>query len=97
VLVPHVLTAEEEEMVERIILLEKPAHTAYELKRYWDLFRVGEARLGLDTQIGESVLLGPLVLGDSALADAFLSPGYPHDIEDRIVLDRDPLGDFPPL
>ena len=97
VLVPHDLSAEDELMVERIVLLEKPAHTAFDLKRYWDLFRVGEARLGIDTQIGYSSYVSALVLGDSYLADGYLAAAYPFDIEDRIVSDRDTLGDLPPL
>ncbi len=97
VLVPHDLSDQDWLMVERIVELGKPAHTAFELKRYWDLFRVGEARLGLDTQIGHSSTVSALVLGDSYLADAYLEAAYPFDIEDRLVSDRDLLGGLPPL
>ena len=97
VLAPHCLTEEQMAMVERIVELEKPAHTAFELKRYWDLFRVGEARLGLDTQLGFSSAFGPVVLGISPLPDGYLQPPYPYDVADRIVLKRDRLGDYPEL
>src|SRR5262249_28225542 len=52
-LVPEGLTPEESAMVERILNLEKPAHTRFDVRRYFEFFRVGEARLGLDTVIGE--------------------------------------------
>jgi phage tail-like protein len=93
VLVPHALTQEDEEMVERIIQLEKPAHTAFELKRYWDLFRVGEARLGLDTQLGDSATITALMLGVDTLGVHYLAAAYPFDIETRMVLERDRLGE----
>ncbi len=97
VLVPHDLTVEQRAMVERIVTLERPAHTAFDLKVYWALFRVGEARLGLDTALGYSSRFEPFTLGDTYLADGFLPPPYPFDIEDRIVVARDRLGDLPAL
>jgi phage tail-like protein len=97
VLLPHGLAPEQQEMARRIIELEKPAHTAFELTRYWDMFRVGEARLGLDTQLGSTSLIGPLWLGDSALADAYLQAPYPFNVRDRLISDRDRLGDMPGL
>jgi hypothetical protein len=97
VLLPHGLAPEQQEMARRIIELEKPAHTAFELTRYWDMFRVGEARLGLDTQLGSASLIGPLWLGDSALADAYLRAPYPFNVRDRLISDRDRLGDMPGL
>lgn len=97
VLLPHTLTEEQRQMAERIINLEKPAHTAFEVKRYWDLFRVGEARLGLDTQLGETSLIGAVVLGDSVLPDGYLEAPYPFAVRDRLISDRDRLGDLPEL
>jgi phage tail-like protein len=97
VLLPHGLTPEEYEMAQRIIDLEKPAHTAFELTRYWNMFRVGEARLGQDTQLGEASLIGPLQLGADALADAYLQAPYPFNVRNRLISDRDRLGDAPGL
>lgn len=75
-------------MVERILELEKPAHTWFEIKEYWNMFRVGEARLGIDSQIGYSATFQPLVLGDSILPDTYLGYPYPYNIQDRFVMER---------
>src|SRR5690606_24258850 len=53
VLVPAETTPAQIELVRRVVELEKPAHTAFAVKHYWALLRVGEVRLGLDTQLGE--------------------------------------------
>jgi phage tail-like protein len=97
VLVPHDLDAEQFDMVDRIVRLEKPAHTAFALKRYWDFFRAGEARLGLDTRLGDSARFVAMLLGAGYLTESYLEPPYPFDIADRLVADRDRLGDMPPL
>lgn len=97
VLLPHDLTDEQQQMARRIIDLEKPAHTAFELKRYWDLFRVGEARLGLDTRLGKTTLISPVIVGASALSAAYLQAPYPFAVPDRLISDRDRLGDLPEL
>jgi phage tail-like protein len=94
VLAPHRLDDEQTVMVERIIELERPAHTAFELKRYWDVFQVGTARVGRDTQIGDSRDFAPLLLGERHLPSVYLASPYP---EDRIISDRDSLGDYPEL
>src|SRR5262249_27919477 len=66
-------------LAQRVIELEKPAHTAYEIKFYWEFFRVGEARLGEDSVLdyGSSrapQLLLHVVLSCTFLGSVFLNP-----------------------
>jgi len=83
------------ELVRRIIELEKPAHTVFDVKFYWSLFRIGEARLGEDTLVdrgGRSPdLLPPLRLGEGHLAESHLTPAHPHDVADRRIVGRDAI------
>ena len=82
-------------MVGRVVELEKPAHTAYDVRRYWADFRVGEARLALDTVLGDGSRFGAIVLGRDPLATGYLSPAPPMDALDRLVADRDRPGQRP--
>jgi phage tail-like protein len=83
------------ELARRLIELEKPAHTAFDVKFYWALFRLGDARLGLDTVLGlggrDPALLPPAVLGQTYLAETRLIPGYPYDVTQRQIIGRDRL------
>jgi phage tail-like protein len=76
--------------------LEKPAHTVFDMRFYWSMFRLGEARLGSDTLIDlgsrSPQLMGPMVLGEGYLAEAFLAASPGHDAPARIRLGRDRLG-----
>jgi phage tail-like protein len=89
------------QLASRIIELEKPAHTLFDVRFYWALFRLGEARLGEDTQIGAGSrapeLLPPLVIGETALAENFLAPAHPYDVPHRFVIGRDTLSRRNPL
>jgi hypothetical protein len=97
VMIPETLAADIQTMVSRIVDLEKPAHTAYEVRRYWDYFRVGEARLGTDTILGEDARFVPMILGEDALSSGYLAYPPPMNARDRAVLDRDHLGAMPAL
>ena len=91
VLVPEDLGAEEAAMVKKIVELEKPAHTVYDLRRFWDFFLVGQVRLGIDTVLGEDSRFLPIILGRDALAEGYLEAAHPMNVVERIVSDRDRL------
>lgn len=93
VLVPEELTPEEEAMTRRVAEMEKPAHTSFDVRRYWDFFRVGEGRLGIDTLLGEESRFVETILGRSYLSEGYLRAPHPADATDRLVSDRDYLGD----
>lgn len=97
VMIPETLPTDIQTMVSRIVDLEKPAHTAYEVRRYWDYFRVGAARLGTDTILGEDARFVPMILGQDALSSGYLAYPPPMNARDRAVLDRDRLGAMPAL
>jgi phage tail-like protein len=97
VLIAEDLDTDRAAMVDRIVAVARPAHTAYEVRTYEDLLIVGEARVGVDTLVGPSPRFAPIVLDATALAAGFLGAAHPFDIADRVVLDRDRLGDLPAL
>jgi hypothetical protein len=75
--------------------LEKPAHTVFDVKFYWAMFRIGEARLELDTLIDQGSrapqLLPRLILGQGFVGESYLGPPVPEDASDRYILGRNPL------
>ena len=97
VLVPDGLEAAEEAMVRRVVELERPAHTAFDVRRYFDFFRVGEARLGLESALGAESRFAMLTLDRDYLAGAYLPSAAPEDARDRVILDRDRAGALPAL
>jgi len=97
VLVPAGLSSDALAMVDRIVAASKPAHTGYAVRGYYDLFIVGQARLGIDTQLGTGPSFSPMVLGQGYLAGTYLGFPHPFELPDRIVIDRDRVGGVPPL
>ena len=97
VLVPASLSADQHAMVQRIVAANGPAHAAFALRTFDELFVIGQARLGLDTELGSAPLFQPLLMGSVGLAGGYL--GYPHPFEltDRAVSDRDRIGSLPAL
>ncbi|NIJ18780.1 phage tail-like protein [Sphingomonas naasensis] len=67
-----------EALARRIIDLEKPAHTIFDIRFYFAMNRIGEARLGYDTAIGAgsraSELLPPAILGKAYIGESFIGP-----------------------
>ncbi|WP_438042899.1 phage tail protein [Sorangium sp. So ce128] len=74
-------------VAERVVALEKPAHTTFNVMFYWAMFRVGRARLGHDTLVdlgGRAPdLLPPAVAGRSYLAQAYVATALPDGAVDR--------------
>jgi phage tail-like protein len=83
------------DLAARIVELEKPAQTVFDIKFYWALFRVGGVRLGMDTvlDLGSRApqLLPALILQRGYLSEGYLAPAFPQDAADRTILGRDAL------
>ncbi len=80
--------AERLTFVQRLVEKEKPAHTEFEVKPYWALFRVGHARVGLDTIVDRGSRFHPLLL-PGALGAVTLGGNNPWNVRSRFVTDRD--------
>jgi phage tail-like protein len=77
-------------LARRIVELEKPAHTTFDVRFYWAFFRIGEARLGMDTQLGAGSrapeLVPEAVLGRAYVGASFVGgPARPKD-GDRLLV-----------
>lgn len=73
----------------RIADLEKPAHTVFDVRLYWALNRVGEARLGIDTLLNAGSrapeLIPDAVLGRAYIGASFVSGPKPPRDKDRLL------------
>ena len=90
------LRRERLDLVRRVVELEKPAHTVFDVKFYWALFRLGEARLGDDTLIDRGGR-HPTCCRHSGsvrdhLAESHLAAGHPQNVTDRRIVGRDSVG-----
>lgn len=83
------------EIAARTINLEKPAHTVFDVKFYWAMFRVGAVRLGVDTLIDlgsrAPELLPPLTLGQNFLSESYLGQSHLETAAGRMILGRDAI------
>lgn len=79
----------------RVVELQKPAHTTFDVKFFWAAFRVGEARLGSDTlvELGSRSprLLEPAVLGREHLGETTLGGELAPFLGTRRSVGRDRL------
>lgn len=77
-------------LAHRIVELEKPAHTVFDVRFFWAFNRVGEARLGMDTQIGAGSrapeLIPDAVVGRAYLGASFVAGAPRHGAGDRRLL-----------
>jgi phage tail-like protein len=78
------------DLARRVVALEKPAHTTFDVQFYWAWFRVGEARIGSDTVVDRGgaspELFGPFVLDRSYAGSGYLAPEPARAARDRILL-----------
>jgi phage tail-like protein len=81
------------DLASRVVALEKPAHTTFDVQFYWAWFRVGEARLGSDTVVDRGgaspELLGPFVVDRGYVGSGYLSPEPARASRGRILLGAD--------
>jgi phage tail-like protein len=79
-------------LAQRVIDLEKPAHSSYDIKFYWAFFRVGDARLGEDSVLDygsrATQLLLPAVLGDAYVGSEYVTDHLPGDLRRRPFLQQ---------
>ena len=79
-------------IAERVVELQKPAHTTFDLRFFWAAFRLGEARLGEDTLLDlgsrDPRLRQPVVLGREHAGESYLG-GEPGPAPDEVG--RNPL------
>ena len=83
------------ELLRRIIEIEKPAHTVFDFRYYWNLFRLEEVRLGSDTLLGlgsRDPLLSPeLVVGENYIGESRIGTQHPEMYKSRYVLGSENL------
>jgi hypothetical protein len=77
-------------LAQRIVALEKPAHTVFDVRLFWSFNRIGEARLGLDTQLGGGSrapeLIPDAVVGRSYIGASFVGgPAAPSATDRRLL------------
>jgi hypothetical protein len=85
------------DIARRVVEMQKPAHTAFEVLPYWAAFRVGTVRTGLDTVLGRGSRYSPLLVGDGALAGETVGAAHPEHVPDRRVVGRDAADASRPL
>jgi hypothetical protein len=84
------LARERMDLAQRIVDLEKPAHTVFDVRFFWSLFRIGDARLGFDTLMDQGSrapqLLPDTILGHSFAGTSFVAPSGAKSEAGRLAL-----------
>jgi phage tail-like protein len=75
--------------VERVVAAEKPSHSAHVVRGYWAALRVGEARVGFETVVGEGSRFMAIVLGRERLGAAYAPGAGAWVVPDRFVVGRE--------
>jgi phage tail-like protein len=87
-------------LAERVVALEKPAHTVFDVRFSWSAFRLGEARLGSDTVAERgsraAALLATTVLGRARIGESFLAGNRARHLVERAPVRREPPYTTPP-
>jgi phage tail-like protein len=63
------------QLTRRLVELEKPAHTVFDVRFFWAFNRLGEARLGLDTQLGAGSR-APELIPDAVVGRAYVGASF---------------------
>ena len=78
-------------LARRLVDLEKPAHTTFDVRFFWAFNRIGEARLELDTQLGTGsracVLIPKAVIGRAYIGASFVGGQKRPRSGDRMLID----------
>ncbi len=78
-------------LARRMVELEKPAHTIFDVRFFWAFNRIGEARLGLDTQLGDGSrapeLVPTAVLGRAYIGASFVGGASKPKAPDRLLIE----------
>ncbi|MBN1611440.1 MAG: hypothetical protein JW940_32705 [Polyangiaceae bacterium] len=93
---PHSAQATKRRRAQQVAELVKPAHTSFDVKLYWAMFRVGEARLGLESELGDGSQSENTVLGDTYVGEGHLAITPPWDASERFIIGREALGAVEP-
>lgn len=81
--------ARQVDFARRVVTLAKPAHTAMDVKPYWAMFRIGQARVGLDTLLGigsRDPALAPWAVVGAGQVGASRIAGAAPPPRDRLLL-----------
>ncbi|HEX7831707.1 MAG TPA: phage tail protein, partial [Thermoanaerobaculia bacterium] len=80
------------DLARRVVQLEKPAHTTFNVDFYWTWFRLGEARLGADTVVDRGsrspFLIAPYAVNRTRIGNGYLSPDTTRIGPGRTILGR---------